>query len=69
MEVRSDDVSDGPHGNRSRTVADTKNWTGIVAGVSRFDSAGRTRVILTTPISKTERANLGLWVSTDEADT
>ena len=44
---------------------DTKNWTGIVAGAARI---GET-VLVSTPMSPTERADLGLFRSSDNAAT
>jgi hypothetical protein len=47
------------------------NWTGIVAGVTRFDDAasGTRRVVLSTPSSHTARANMSFYTSTDETKT
>jgi hypothetical protein len=53
----------------------TKNWTGVVSGASRYDTVDPAtgklarRVIFTAPASRTDRANMGLFVSTDEAHT
>jgi sialidase-1 len=46
----------------------TANWTGIVAGVSRFDTGTpiTRRVIATVPAAVDARAALTLFVSTDE---
>lgn len=48
---------------------DTKNWTGVVAGVARFDSPRQNRVVITTPAGPGSRANLTAYVSLDEANT
>jgi sialidase-1 len=47
----------------------TANWTGVVSGATRFDTAGTTRVIATTPNVPTARADLAVFLSTDEAQT
>lgn len=49
----------------------TANWTGVVSGASRYDtpdggSGVFRRVIFTAPTSRTDRVDMGLWVSTDE---
>ena len=44
---------------------DTKNWTGIVAGAARIGSA----VLVSTPMSPTERADLALFKSLDNAQS
>ncbi len=50
------------------------NWTGIVAGVTRFDDdpsapAAVRRVILSTPMNKVARADMALFHTTDETAT
>lgn len=52
----------------------TANWTGIVSGGARFDTINADgsvahRVLLTTPLSPSSRADMGLYVSTDETAT
>jgi hypothetical protein len=44
---------------------DTKNWTGIVAGIARVGST----LLFSTPTAVGARADLGLFRSTDEAKT
>lgn len=56
---------------------DTKNWTGVVTGMARFDtplsgpSGGiiTRRIVQAVPNSLTARADLALYVSTDEGQT
>jgi len=45
------------------------NWTGIVSGISRFDSDGVSRILFTTPKDKTVRADLAIFVSNDECES
>jgi hypothetical protein len=43
------------------------NWTGIVAGGSRFDTGdGIRRVVITTPANPTARADYTVYLSLDE---
>lgn len=48
----------------------TANWTGCVSGAARFDQApGGAAILFSAPTSRTERTDLGLFVSTDEAQS
>lgn len=55
--------------------AKTANWTGIVAGATRVGAvsgvgpAGPQRLLISTPMSKTERQDMAVYVSDDEAAT
>ena len=54
-------------------IPDSKvtNWTGIVAGATRFDgpSGSPNRIIISTPSDPTQRANMTLYTSLDETIT
>ena len=41
----------------------TGNWTGVVSGAARFTTAGADVVVFTAPSSRTQRANMSVWVS------
>jgi len=45
------------------------NWTGIVAGAARVVSADASYVVFTTPMDKMARADMGIFVSTDETQS
>jgi len=45
------------------------NWTGIVAGAARVVRGEEQLVVFTTPMQKTARANMGIFVSSDETET
>jgi sialidase-1 len=47
----------------------TANWTGIVAGATRFDTSAGRRIVISTTFDKTARADLALFSSQDEAGT
>ena len=51
----------------------TANWTGVVAGLARFDAPGLParppRLFFTAPNAAGARANLTMWVSEDQAAT
>lgn len=45
------------------------NWTGVVSGASRYDTASYRRIVQAAPASAVARADLALFVSTDEGHT
>lgn len=47
----------------------TANWTGIVAGATRFDTAASRRIVISTPRSLTSRSDLALYSSDDEGNS
>jgi hypothetical protein len=51
----------------------TGNWTGVVAGAARFDSASSSSsspvLVFTAPSAAAQRANLTLWLSADQGQS
>eukprot|EP01116_Phalansterium_solitarium_P015113 TRINITY_DN3322_c0_g1_i2.p1 TRINITY_DN3322_c0_g1~~TRINITY_DN3322_c0_g1_i2.p1 ORF type:complete len:384 (+),score=88.93 TRINITY_DN3322_c0_g1_i2:678-1829(+) len=49
--------------------SDVPNWTGCVAGLARFDTAGAPKILFSAPTNKTVRAQMAVFTSFDEAHT